>query len=106
MSAEDELKNFKLQTLKRARVTAVVLGLNAVIAVLFMIYGFTQSTEAQKQRDLSEYATMVSEKCAKEKLEYKTRAEVAEMRESKEAEYARSLAEELEQLKSGKKSKK
>lgn len=103
MSAEDELKAFKLQTLKRARVTAVVLGLSAVIAVLFMIYGFTQSIEAQKQRDLSEYAVVV---CAKEKLEYKTRAEAAEKLAIREAEYARSLAEELEQLKSGKKSKK
>lgn len=78
MSAEEELKAFKLQTLKKARMTAVVLGIAAVITVIFMIYGFTQNIEAGRQRDLSEYATRVSEKCAQEKLEYKTRAEAAE----------------------------
>ena len=53
MNMEDELKAYKQKELKRARVTSVVLGLAAVIAVLFMIYGFTQSIEAQKQRNLA-----------------------------------------------------
>lgn len=78
MNVEEELKALKLQVLKRGRVTAVVLGLSAVIAVIFMIYGFTQSIEAGRQRVLSEHATRVAEKCAQEKLEYKNRAEVAE----------------------------
>ena len=53
MNNEEELKLVKQQQLKRARVTAVVLGLSSVIVVLFMMYGFTQSIEAQRQRDLA-----------------------------------------------------
>ena len=52
MSAEEELKAFKLQALKRARMTSIVLGGAAVIAVLFMVYGFTQRIEGNMQRDL------------------------------------------------------
>ncbi len=52
MSAEEELKAFKLQTLKRSRVTSIVLGSAAVIAVLFVVYGFTQNIEVNRQRDL------------------------------------------------------
>ena len=50
---EAELKNQEMlqrRMLRRARVTSIVLGTAAVIAVLFMIYGFTQSIEANKQR--------------------------------------------------------
>jgi len=53
---EAELKNQEMlqrRLLRRARVTSVILGTAAVIAVLFMIYGFTQSIEAGKQRDLA-----------------------------------------------------
>ena len=53
---EAELKNQEMlqrRALRRARVTSVVLGTAAVIAVLFMIYGFTQSIEATRQRDIA-----------------------------------------------------
>lgn len=53
MSAEEELKTFKLQMLKKSRMQSVVLGIGAVITVLFMIYGFTQNIEAGKQRDIT-----------------------------------------------------
>lgn len=49
---EAELKNEELKQrrdLRRARVFAVVLGIAAIIAILFMIYGFMQSAEAQRQ---------------------------------------------------------
>ncbi len=51
---EAELKNQEMlqrRMLRRSRVTSVVLGTAALIAVLFMIYGFTQSIEANKQRE-------------------------------------------------------
>ena len=51
---EAELKNQEMlqrRMLRRARVTSIVLGTAAIIAVLFMIYGLTQSIEAGKQRD-------------------------------------------------------
>ncbi|CAN5338404.1 hypothetical protein BH09BAC3_BH09BAC3_37530 [soil metagenome] len=60
---EAELKNQEMlqrRTLRRARVTSVILAVAAVIAVIFMLYGFTQSieagrqsVEAGKQRDLA-----------------------------------------------------
>lgn len=53
---EAELKNQEMlqrRMLRRARVTSIVLGTAAIIAVLFMIYGFTQSIEAGKQRDIA-----------------------------------------------------
>lgn len=49
---EAELKNEELKQqrdLRRARVFAIVLGIAAIIAILFMIYGFMQSAEAQRQ---------------------------------------------------------
>ena len=57
MKGEDEFHTQKLQleksALRRARVTSIVLGIAAIVAVLFMIYGFTQSIEATRQRDIA-----------------------------------------------------
>ncbi len=53
---EAELKNQEMlqrRMLRRARVTSIILGTAAIIAVLFMIYGLTQSIEAGKQRDIA-----------------------------------------------------
>ncbi len=36
--------------LKQARRTSIILGAAAVITVIFMIYSFTQSIEAERQR--------------------------------------------------------
>ena len=47
-----ELEDYKKLMLKKARLTSIVLGLAAVIAILFMVYGFTQTIEAHRQRDL------------------------------------------------------
>ena len=38
------------QLVKKARMQSFVLGAAAVIAIIFMIYGFTQSIEADRQR--------------------------------------------------------
>ncbi len=51
-----ELKNQELlqqRALRRARTFSVILGIAAIIAILFMIYGFTQSIEAQRQTDIA-----------------------------------------------------
>ncbi len=50
---EAELKNQEMlqrRMLRRARITSVVLGIAAIIAIMFMLYGFAQSIEANKQR--------------------------------------------------------
>lgn len=53
---EAELKNQEMlqrRLLRRARVTNIVLGSAAVVAILFMIYGFTQTIEVGRQRDIA-----------------------------------------------------
>ena len=59
---EEELKLYERQALKRARITSIILGLAAVITVLSVIYGTTQSIEAGKQSDLVAVAVMNSQK--------------------------------------------
>lgn len=49
---EAELKNQEMmqrRMLRRARVTSVVLGIAALIAILFMVYGLVQQLQAEKQ---------------------------------------------------------
>lgn len=53
---EAELKNQELlqrRALRRARAFAIVLGIAFVVAILFMIYGFMQSIEANRQAELA-----------------------------------------------------
>ncbi len=53
---EAELQNQELlqrRALRRARTFSVILGIAAIIAILFMIYGFTQSIKAQQQAELA-----------------------------------------------------
>jgi WD40 repeat protein len=53
---EAELKNQEMmqrRMLRRARITSVVLGIAAVIAILFFVYGFTQQLAAEKQTILA-----------------------------------------------------
>ena len=91
MSAEEELKAFKLQALKRARMTSIVLGGAGVIAVLFMIYGFTQSIEASKQRDISLIQERLLMGCQK-------RADTAEQGLKMETERSIRLLERIDSL--------
>ncbi|MCK6617990.1 MAG: hypothetical protein L6Q51_10125 [Cyclobacteriaceae bacterium] len=54
---EAELKNQELQQrrmLRRARITAVVLGIAAVIALLFLVFAYIQKVEADNQTRLAE----------------------------------------------------
>ena len=57
-----ELEEYKKLMLKKARLTSIVMGLAAVIAVLFMIYGFTQNIETGKQLDIALEKEMASQK--------------------------------------------
>ena len=71
MTTEEELKACKLQMVRRSRLTSFVLGSAAVVSVVFMIYGFTQSIEADKQR----FSAIESEKIA---IQYKAQLEKCE----------------------------
>ena len=96
MSAEEELQAFKLQTLKRARVTSIVLGGAAVISVLFMIYGFTQSIEASKQKDMALYQERQLQECQK-------RREAADQALKMETELSKELLAKIDSLMKSKK---
>ncbi len=75
---EAELKNQEMlqrRRLRRARVTSIVLGTAALIAVLFMIYGFTQSIEAGRQRDIAEKQRLIAVAGEKTAVEAKEEAE-------------------------------
>lgn len=67
---EAELKNQELlqrRQLRRARAFSVVLGIAAVIAILFMIFGYMQSIEAEAQAELArqkERAALIAEEDA------------------------------------------
>lgn len=54
MNLEEELKELKRVQAKKARITSWVLGFVALVAVMFMLYGFAQSIEANKQRMIAE----------------------------------------------------
>ena len=45
----EEIKVFEREALRRARLTSIILGFAALITVISMLYGFTQSIEAEKQ---------------------------------------------------------
>lgn len=81
---EAELKNQELQQkrmLRRARATAVILGIAAVIALLFLVFAYIQKVEADNQTRLAE---------AREKEAAQQRT-IAEQRQ-REAEAAKDLA--------------
>ena len=98
---EAELKNQELlqrRALRRARAFSVVLGIAAVIAILFMIYGFTQSIEAQHQAELAlagEKRALLAEKDAIDARDRAEEARVLALRSKKETEVALKRADSL-----------
>lgn len=82
---EAELKNQELlqrRALRRARAFSIVLGTAAVIAILFMIFGFMQSIKAEEQAKL-----------AQERERDALLAEAAAIRDRNAAEEARAQAQ-------------
>ncbi len=83
---EAELKNQELQqkrTLRRARATALILGVAAVIALLFLVFAYLQKIEADKQK-------LAAQEQEKEAIAQREAADIARQ----EAEEQRSLVEE------------
>jgi WD40 repeat protein len=91
---EAELKNQEMlqkRQLRRARVTAIILGTATVISLLFLVFGYTQRLEAIQQSERAEAQRLVAEQKSteadkarqtaeqksKEALEQKNRAEEA-----------------------------
>lgn len=54
MNLEEELRELKRVQAKNARLTSWVLGFAGLVAIMFMLYGFAQSIEANKQRMIAE----------------------------------------------------
>ncbi|HBH24377.1 MAG TPA: hypothetical protein DDY13_13250 [Cytophagales bacterium] len=85
--------------LRRTRAVAVLLGVAAVISMLFFVFGWVQKMESEKQAELATQSAIEAEKQAKLARSAKARAEVEadKAREQKErAEAARKEAEKSE----------
>ncbi len=75
---EAELKNQELlqrRALRRARAFSVVLGIAAIIAILFMIYGFMQSIAAERQTELAKLGERRALLAEKDAMDARDRAE-------------------------------
>jgi WD40 repeat protein len=62
---EAELKNQELQqkrTLRNTRVTAIILGAAAVIAILFLVFAYLQKIEADKKTEEAQLQTDIAKK--------------------------------------------
>ncbi len=98
---EAELKNQELlqrRALRRARAFSVVLGIAAVIAILFMIYGFTQSIAAERQAEIArnnEKKALLAEKDANSARNRAEADRVAAIASKKETEKALQRADSL-----------
>ena len=105
MNAEEELKAYKLQAGKRARRASVTLILIVIVCVLFIVYGFTHSIEAWRQRDLAvqkmEEVIIVKEQlidCQKSALEQQRFAQQALMEAEAAEQRAKIAVEECQKL--------
>lgn len=75
---EAELKNQELlqqRILRRAKTTSVVLGIAALIAILFMVYGFTQQIAAKQGYETAELRRIEADKQRQNAENEKSRAE-------------------------------
>ena len=94
---EAEQKNQEMlqkRLLRRAKVVALILGFAAVVAVLFLIGGYAQYIEANKQRNIAE---MESVEAQKQRDEATRQKEIAEQQREL-AEMAQKRAEDNEKL--------
>lgn len=95
MKAEDLIKKLKEQPsvdpeqLKRSRRIALVLAASTIVSILFLIYGFLQKLEADKQFKLAVQYKMELTHAMKEVEELRLISDVAKA----EAEKQRNLAE-------------
>jgi ABC-type oligopeptide transport system ATPase subunit len=91
---EAELKNQELlqkRQLRRARITAIVLGGATIVSILFLVFGYTQRLEALQQK---EYAEEQKEVAEQKSLEAEKARELAENK-TKEATEEKERAEGL-----------
>ncbi len=90
---EAELKNQELlqkRQLRRARITAIVLGGATIVSILFLVFGYTQRLEALQQKEYADAQRVVAEQKSKEAQQS---LELALLRE-KEATEQKNIAEE------------
>ncbi len=91
---EQRIKELQAKrALKRARITALIMGGATVISLLFLLFAFAQKVEADKQRDEAQAQTKIAE-------EQRTLAQQNEQRaieQQKIAEEQRTLAQQNEQ---------
>jgi len=103
---EAELKNQELQQkrmLQRARVTAIVLGVAAVIAILFLVFAYTQKIEADNKTIYAQEQTDLAQKereaAVAARMEAEEQKKLVEIQNTALEESAVALREALEQAK-------
>lgn len=62
-------------TIRRARITAVVLGALASLTIIAFVYAFKQQAEAKRQFSLTQNAQRQLEVCSQDLAEYHHRVE-------------------------------
>ncbi len=87
-----ELNKIRQQkkTLRRSKITAIVLGIAAIISLGFMLYAITAQVEAEKQRKFAETQSIIALQNEQKAIES---AEIANEK-TKEAERQKQIAEE------------
>lgn len=90
---EAELKNQELlqkRQLRRARITAIILGGATIVSILFLVFGYTQRLEALQQKEYADQQRVVAEQKSKEAEESRDLA----LQREKEATTQKNIAEE------------
>lgn len=102
---EAELKNQEMlqkRVLRRARATAIILGIAALIAMLFFFFGYLQTMEANKQTELALGQKVEADKqrieADKQKLTAKYQAEQAEKARDEAVKLNKQLESTLKEL--------
>lgn len=83
LTYDAELKNqdmLQKRTLQRARITAIVLGVAALIAILFFVFAYLQKIEADNNRILAEQGKMEAER---QRSEAEKQRNIAQYQEQK-----------------------
>jgi WD40 repeat protein/energy-coupling factor transporter ATP-binding protein EcfA2 len=96
---EAELKNQEMmrrRVLRRARVTAVILGAAAVVAILFMVFAYMKKIEADHQTELANNRGIEAERQRNIALMEKSKADSARLQTQQYAERLAKLNDELE----------
>lgn len=95
---EAELKNQEMlqkRQLRRARITAIVLGTATVISILFLVFGYTQRLDALRQKELADVQRNLAIEQSKEAQKARETAEQKTLEATEQKNRAENAYEEV-----------